>query len=73
LSRWCGVLEITSDAFHEDSPIFSGPDPFVVRFHVRPLVALDLEKSLPIFAHANLLDAFDGYGTASRWIKRQEQ
>ena len=49
LSRWCGTLEITSEAFLDDSPIFSDPDPFVVRFHVKPIVALDPEKSLPIF------------------------
>lgn len=49
LSRWCGALEVTSEVFHGDNPIFSDPDPFVVRFRVRPIVALDPEKSLPIF------------------------
>ncbi len=50
LSRWCGALEITSEAFHDDTPIFSDPDPFVVRFRVRPLVLLEPEESIPIFA-----------------------
>lgn len=49
LSRWCGALEVTSGAFHGDSPIFSEPDPFVVRFRVKPIVVLDPEKSLSIF------------------------
>ena len=49
LSRWCGALEITSAAFRDDSPIFSNPDPYIVRFHVKPLVALNFDKSLPIF------------------------
>src|ERR1700751_5242487 len=49
LSRWCGVLEVTSPAFHHTTPIFSDPDPFVVRFHVKPLVAFDADKSPPIF------------------------
>lgn len=49
LSRWCGALEVTSGSFHDDSPIFSEPDPFVIRFRVKPIVVLDPEKSLPIF------------------------
>jgi hypothetical protein len=48
LSRWCGALEITSKAFLDNKPMFSNPDPFVVRFHVRPLVVLDPERSLPM-------------------------
>jgi hypothetical protein len=49
LSRWCGALEITSDAFQDDTPIFADPDPFVIRFRVTPLVLLDPEESVPIF------------------------
>lgn len=48
LSRWCGVLEVKSRVFLDSSPIFSDPDPFVMRFRVEPTVALDLEKSIPI-------------------------
>jgi len=49
LSRWCGVLEITSEAYSADEPIFSDPDPFIIRFKVRPEVLLELEKAIPIF------------------------
>jgi hypothetical protein len=48
LSRWCGALEITSPAFTDSTPIFSDPDPFIVRFNVKPLVLLDLDQSLPM-------------------------
>jgi EVE domain len=48
LSRWCGVLEVTSKHFTDTKPIFSDPDPFVVRFQVKPLVQLDLEQSIPM-------------------------
>ena len=48
ISRWCGVLEITSEAYEDDRPIFNDPDPFVVRFKVKPLVVLDVELSIPI-------------------------
>ena len=48
LSRSCGVLQVTSNCFIDDCPVFSNPDPFVVRFKVEPLVVLDVESSIPI-------------------------
>jgi hypothetical protein len=49
LSRWCGLLEVTSDVYIDASPIFADPDPFVVRFKVRPLTILDPGFAIPIF------------------------
>ena len=49
LSRWCGTLEITSEAFEDDTPIYGDPDPFTIRFHVKPLVLLEPERAIPIF------------------------
>lgn len=49
LSRWCGALEVSSSAFKDTAPIFTDPDPFVVRFHVKPLVTLDPDRAIPIF------------------------
>jgi hypothetical protein len=49
LSRWIGVLEVTSDYFKDDTPFFySANDPFVIRFKVKPLVWLPKEKAIPI-------------------------
>ncbi len=49
VSRWAGVLEVTSDWFEDDTPIFyTDEDPFVVRFQVKCLVWLDIEYSIPI-------------------------
>lgn len=49
LQRFIGVLEIQSNAFEDSKPIFAGEnDPFVLRFKVKPLVWLSLEKSIPI-------------------------
>ncbi len=48
LSRWCGALEVNSPVFEDQSPIFSDPDPFTVRFQVKPFVVLDVDRSLPI-------------------------
>lgn len=49
LSRWIGVLEVTSQAFQDDTPIFyEDNDPFIVRFKVKPIVLLAKEKAIPI-------------------------
>ncbi len=49
LSRWMGVLEVISDFYEDDSPIFyQENDPFVIRFKVKALAWLDKEKAIPI-------------------------
>src|SRR5215470_11264166 len=48
LSRWCGVLEVESNYFMDSAPIFATPDPFIIRFHVKPRAILALEQSIPI-------------------------
>jgi hypothetical protein len=49
LSRWCGVLQIESEVFYDETPIFSDPDPFCVRFRVRPTILLAPEQAVPMF------------------------
>ena len=49
LSRWCGCLQVESEAFEDSTPIFASEnDPFPVRFKVQSLVMLDFEKAIPI-------------------------
>jgi hypothetical protein len=49
LSRWCGLLEVASDAFEDSTPIFAVEnDPFPIRFKVRPKVMLEFDKSIPV-------------------------
>jgi hypothetical protein len=49
LSRWCGLLEVTEGPFIDDTPIFvPEDDPFVVRFRVRLMVWLEMDKAIPI-------------------------
>jgi len=53
LSRWCGLLAVLEGPFIDDKALFvPQSDPFVVRFHVRPVVWLDVEKAIPIHADA---------------------
>jgi len=49
LSRWCGALEVASEAFEDATPIFADAnDPFPIRFRVTPQIVLDFEHSIPI-------------------------
>lgn len=49
VGRWFAVLEVISGPFRDDTPIFlPESDPFVIRFKVRPVVLLDVEKAVPI-------------------------
>jgi hypothetical protein len=49
LSRWIGVLEILSDYYIDESPLFYPEnDPYVVRFKVRAVAWLPKEKAVPI-------------------------
>lgn len=49
LSRWFGILEVTSKYYRDDSPLFyPSSDPFIIRFKVKPIVWLPKEKAIPI-------------------------
>lgn len=53
LSRWCGLLEVTSEAFEDSTPRFvEADDPYVIRFHVKPLVWLPLGQAIPMHEDA---------------------
>ena len=49
LSRWVAVLEVASEYYLDELPIFYAEnDPFTVRFRVKPLVCLEKEMTIPI-------------------------
>ncbi len=49
LGRWCGALQVNSEAFIDDKPLFKpDSDPYVVRFKVTPIVFLDPDLALPV-------------------------
>lgn len=50
IQRFVGVLEVQSNYYIDKKPIFTSEnDPFILRFKVKPLVWLPLEKSIPIY------------------------
>jgi len=49
LQRFIGILELTGKHFIDEKPIFVNEnDPFILRFNVKPLVWLPIEKAIPI-------------------------
>jgi predicted RNA-binding protein len=49
VSRWVGILEVVKGPYIDETPIYYPEnDPFVVRFRVRPIVWLPVEKAIPI-------------------------
>jgi predicted RNA-binding protein len=49
LSRWIGVFIVESKSFKDSAPIFyPSDDPFVIRFKVKPLAWLSIDKAVPI-------------------------
>lgn len=49
LQRFIGILEVVSEYFIDETPIFtSEDDPFVLRFRVKSIVWLSLEQGIPI-------------------------
>jgi hypothetical protein len=49
LSRWIGTLEVVDGPFKDETPLFYPEnDPFIVRFHVRPIICLPVEHGVPI-------------------------
>jgi hypothetical protein len=49
LSRWVGVLEVLEGPYMEEAPLFFAEnDPFVVRFRVRAVTWLPVDKAVPI-------------------------
>jgi len=49
LSRWCGLLEVTSSSYEDATPRFTAADdPYVIRFRVNAELWLPPELSIPI-------------------------
>src|SRR5688500_4074450 len=74
ISRWNGILEVTSTYYKDNSPLFyDSNDPYVVRFKVKVLAWLPKEKSIPIHEEKvwkNLSFTKDLDSRASSWTGR---
>jgi len=65
VSRWVGLLEIESERFHDETPIFS-EEVFPVRFRVKPVV-LPPEHGVPMNALAGKVSFYSSNESAKHW------
>lgn len=66
LSRWVGLLEVTSAPFIDDSEIWAA-DAFPSRIRVRPLIQLTPETAVPIFDLRDELSFFRNLTNPNAW------
>jgi hypothetical protein len=60
------VFEVLDNYFIDDTPIYQEDDPYVVRFKVKPIVWLPIDKSMPVF-EPRLWDNLSFTGQGHRW------
>jgi hypothetical protein len=65
-SRWVGVLEVTGNAFHDETPIWKS-GMFPSRIAVRTVIALDPEFGVPVLDMREELTVFQGLNNPNRW------
>jgi hypothetical protein len=66
VKRWVGLLEITSERFHDESKVF-GEEVFPVRFKVKPLVMLKAEHGVPMEELESKLTFYPAGVTSKQW------
>jgi hypothetical protein len=66
ISRWIAVLEVVSEPFKDDAPIWKDED-FPCRVRVRPVVTLTPETAVPVFELRDRLSAFRDLKTPNAW------
>lgn len=69
VSRFIGMLEVTSEPYKDDEPIWSDED-FPCRMRVRPLVALTPEIAVPIHNLRSHLSIFENLTSPHAWTGR---
>ncbi len=69
VKRWVGLLEVSSERFKDDSPIYA-EEIFPVRFSVRSLAILSPEHGVPMESLAGKLTFFPPDATGKKWSGR---
>jgi hypothetical protein len=64
--RWIGLLEVTSNAYQDSSPIWHDAV-FSSRLHVRPIISLDPEFGVPLFSLRDKLSFFQNMSSLIAW------
>lgn len=66
VSRWIGILEVTSEAFKDDSPIWEY-DVFPSRLKVKVISQLEPETAVPVLDLKDKLSIFENLKNPNRW------
>ncbi len=66
ISRFIGVLEVTSDAFKDATPIWKDAT-FPCRVSVKPIVTLEFETAVPVFQLKEKLSVFRNLANPRAW------
>lgn len=69
VKRWVGLLEVTSERFKDESPIYA-EEVFPVRFNVKALAVLSPEHGVPMESFTGKLSFFPEDATAQQWSGR---
>ena len=68
VKRWVGLLEIISERFRDDAPIFKADNEvFPVRFKVNPIVMLAPEHGVPMQAFEGKIAGYPAGASSSQW------
>jgi hypothetical protein len=66
ISRWIGVLEVVSEPFQDNTPIWQD-DVYPCRVRVKLLVGLTPETAVPIFELKDQLSIFENVSSSNTW------
>lgn len=69
VSRWIGVLEVVSEPFKDDTPIWR-EERFPCRVPVKPLVTLTPETGVPVLMLRDQLSVFQDLSNPNAWTGR---
>lgn len=69
VSRFIGVLDVLSEPYRDDSPIWPDED-FPCRLRVRPVIALTPETAVPVQQLRDALTVFQDLKTPNAWTGR---
>jgi len=68
IGRFIGVLEVLSESYEDTKTIiWSGNQPFPIRFKVRPLVTVKYEQGIPILTYRDRLKMFESLDDTRNW------
>jgi hypothetical protein len=66
VKRWVGLLEVSSERYRDDAPIFK-EEVFPVRFKVKPVALLAPERGVPMESLAGKLTFYPADATSRQW------